>query len=185
MSVIRKQYVTLTSATLPDVTLTTVDIVRPESTPGVPYAEGTDYVTTPRVTMEGEGGMVVVDLPAALENAAAFLRAVEIWQSYYPAQSGLGSALFPTGATPPSNGQPTLVRTVFTSNGANSLATNNADVPAILGGTVLAPNAPSLMLGAGQFVRLSIFNNSGGPLGPANIEARYDFGLNESQYRSM
>ena len=184
MSAVRTQYVLQTTATIaagPAVS-TAVDIVRPTAAAGVPYCEGTDYVTTPRQDVSNESGMVVVEPAAAFLIAALLLTNVEVWQSYAPAQSGLGSAMFPSGSTPPSNGQPTLVRSVFQSTAG--LAMNSALIPGILGNPITAPVFPGIELLSNQFVKLTILNTAGA-IGPAIFTAKYDLGVNAVEYRKL
>ena len=190
MSAIRTQYITQTSATItagPGVE-TVVDIVRPETDPGVPYSENTDYVTRERQFDQNESGMVVVEMPSALAIAALLLKKVEVMQSYFPAQTGLPSAYFPTGSTPASNGEPTVVRTHFESTAG--LAMNSPQLPAIVGavagGTFLLANPafPGISLQSGQFLRLTI-ENTNVAVGPAVIAAKYDLGVNAVEYRKL
>jgi len=183
MSAVRTQYVLQTTATIAATPASTaVDIVRPTAAVGVPYCEGTDYVTTPRQDVSNESGMVVVEPAAAFLIAALLLTNVEVWQSYAPAQSGLGSAMFPSGSTPPSNGQPTLVRSVFQSTAG--LAMNSALIPGILGNPITAPVFPGIELLSNQFVKLTILNTAGA-IGPAIFTAKYDLGVNAVEYRKL
>lgn len=190
MSAVRTQYVTQTTATItagPAVS-TVVDIVRPETAAGVPYCENTDYVTEPRQVTQNESGMVAIEIPSTFAIAALLLTRVDVYQSYYPAQTGLGSAMFPSGSTPPSNGQPTLVRSVFQSTAG--LAMNDAKIPSILGAvpggsfTLNSPAFPGIELLHGQFVKLTILNTAGA-VGPAVITAKYDLGVNAVEYRKL
>lgn len=205
MSAVRTQYVIQTTATIaagPGVS-TVVDIVRPESPAGVPYAENTDYVTEPRQDVQNESGMVVIEPSTAFAIAALLLTRVDVYQSYYPAQTGLGGPsstfpyptgvsgpMFPSGSTPPSNGVPTLVRTVFQSTAG--LAMNSADIPAILGASAIAsgpnpltnPTFPGIELLSGQFVKLTVLNTAGA-VGPSTFTAKYDLGVNAVEYRKL
>jgi hypothetical protein len=183
MSAIRTQYITQTPATIAGTpTPTVVDLIRPMSAAGVPYVENTDYVTLPRQDVSSESGMVVIDLGTVIGVAAALLTGVEVWQSYAPAQSGLGSAMFPSGSAPSGNGASTLVRSVFASTAG--LACNSALIAGILGSPLATPAFPGIELLASQFVKLS-FLNTGAALAASSITAKYDLGVNAVEYRKL
>lgn len=180
MSVLRQTFLRQTTASFPNAAATTVDILGPESTTADPYAEGTDHVVAPRQVRQNEAGWAVVDLPTGLEAANIFLRGVEIWSRQVQAvQSGLSAALFPSGATAGGT-SPVLKRVVFSST-ANDTPTNGTNVVAILGGTLNTTatlSLPRLHVRADEFIRVTLFNNSGAPINNAVITTKFDLGLN-------
>ena len=179
MSVLATQFLRRTAATLLNAPAapTEVDIFGPESETETPYAENTDHVIRPRQLRQNEAGFVIVDLPAAFVNANIFLRGVEIWsRNSIPFQRGLGTAMFPTGAAVAAS--PMLKRTVFAST-ANDTPTTLAATLSILGGTLTGSDAtkdtPALKVNADEFVKLRLFNNTGGPL-TDTIDSKFDLG---------
>jgi len=195
MSAVRTQYITQTPATIAGTpTPTVVDLIRPMSAAGVPYCEGTNYVTLPRQDISNESGMVVIDLGSVIGVAAALLTAVEVWQGYEPAQSFPASVsstgtvtttagpMFPSGSAPSGNGTPTLVRSVFASTAG--LPCNSALIAGILGSPLATPSFPGIELLASQFVKLS-FANTGAALAASSIAAKYDLGVNAVEYRKL
>lgn len=170
------------AASLPNVTLTLIDIPRPTTTPAeLPYAEGTDHVTRPIFLREEEAGHCVIDLPATFVAANVFLQTLSIKKLLPAAQKGLqdpSSAFFPTGA-PTDN---TLVRTLFSDGGANSLPTNADAVRDLLGNlraSATVRSFPGITLRAGEYVHIELYNNSGGTL-TGTINAVYKLGLNQA-----
>lgn len=162
---------------------TPIDIPRPTTTPAQPaYAEGSDHVVAPTFLREEEGGHVVIDLPAVFVAANVFLSKVQIKKLLPTAQKGLqdpSSAFFPSGAPTDT----TLVRTLFDDGGANSLPTNADAVRDLLGNLrsgAAVRSFPGITLRAGEFVHIELYNNSGGTLGPAAINAVYKLGLNQA-----
>jgi hypothetical protein len=179
MSVTRTQFVrtvAVTAAATPNVT--TVDILGPETTLSAPYAEGTDHVIDPRQVRQNEAGWVVIGgWDATALDAAALTVDVEIWsRGARAAQRNQQTALFPSGATVPSD--PYLKRIVATGLAGNSDALFSAlGGAAPLGATLSSVDAPKLKVGAGEFVRLRIAN-SAGALGPVTLTAKFDLGNN-------
>jgi len=162
---------------------TGIDIPRPTSKPAEPaYAEGTDHVVRETFLREEEAGHVVIDLPSVFIAANVFLSKLQIKKLLPAAQKGLqdpSSAFFPTGA--PTDA--TLVRTLFDDAGAMSLPTNADAVRDLLGNLrsgATVRSFPGITLRAGEFVHMELYNNSGGPLGPATINAVYKLGLNQA-----
>jgi hypothetical protein len=188
MSVVRTQYVTEQAVSVLNNVTTVIDVVRPVTTPAQPpYAENTDYVTRPRHLMEEEAGAATINLQGNILNASIYLRAVEVWQAYPTAQTGLtGVPMFPSGSTPAQ--APSLVNTVYTS--ATGLATNTSDnmlvtLRAATGvGGLKTAQIPAITLGAGQFVRLRFYNNAAGDQ-TGLIQTSYDFGVNNVEYRKL
>jgi hypothetical protein len=179
MSVLRTQSLQRTAATLVNNAVTMVNLAGPTSPAETPYAEGTDHVERLRHNRQNEAGWAVVDLPAAFVAGNVWLRAVEIWASATPGQTGLAPPLFPTGATPAPNGAAYLKRVVFSTD-ANDFATNGAAAQAILGGELGAvgdKDVPALHVRADEFIQLRFGNTSGGDIGPEFIEVKYDLGL--------
>ncbi|HUS83165.1 MAG TPA: hypothetical protein VM013_07945 [Dehalococcoidia bacterium] len=183
MTVTRTQGVLTTAVDFPDVTVTTFDVPRPETSPKeAAYAETVDHVTRPPALREFEGGHVIVDFPATLALPTVFVERVEVRKLLPTAQKGVagpGGALFPSGA--PSD--ETLVRTLIDRNGADDLP---LDDPAIVDffGNAKATSAPrgypGVTLRSGEFLRVSLNNTSGGPLNAQQITASYKLGLNQS-----
>ena len=183
MSVVRTQYVIPTAATIPaGGAATAVDVLRPFTSPAqVPYAENTDYVTRPRHLLDNEGGMVVIDLGTVFTALGTlFLRAVEVWQGYPAAQTGLFGAMFPSGSPAPAS--PSFARAVFSVPG-NTLPCTSALIPGIIGGSIVDPKFPGISLKSGEFVRLTFVNTAGAATG--EIEAKYDLGVNTVEYRKL
>jgi hypothetical protein len=161
-----------------------VDIPRPQTTPAEPaYAENTDHVTKLPAIREFEAGNVHIELPTLFVAADVFLRRVEIRKLLPTAQKavpGAADALYPTGAATDSE----FVRDAYNSGGLNELATDGDEVLELLGGELGAVSSktfPALTLRAGEFVRLTLFNNSGADIdtGDRVIRAMYKMGLNE------
>lgn len=183
-SVIQSQMLTTVAATLPDATATVVNIPRPQTTPALPaYAEGSDHIIAPAFIREEEGGHCVIDLPSAFVASNVYLRRASVYKLLPAAQKGVagpGDAYFPSGA--PTDAE--FVRDLVNTGTANSLPTN-ADAVRDLFGNLRASAAvrsfPGITLGAGEYVRLTLFNGSGGPLGPAQINATYKMGLNQKE----
>lgn len=176
MSVLRQQFAQDIAVTVIDATTEVVDLFGPISPLATPYAENTDHVTEPRQTRQNESGWVVVDGwdGSALDVATVTLD-VEIWsQASRASQRNVEAALFPSGATAPTD--PMLKRVV-----ATGLLGNSATVLAVFGGGLGGNDVkdiPALHLRADEFVRLSITNASGGDLGPVTLSAKYDLGGN-------
>lgn len=190
MTVTRTQGIERVSATAVDAAFTAVDVPRPQSSPAqVAYAENTDHVVKEPALREFEAGHCVIELGANLVAANVFIDKLEIVKLLPTAQKGLsalsGSGLnSPPGATPPlfPSGAPadeTLVRTLVDRGQANDLPTNDAAVGKFLGQTV-APDTvrsyPGITLRAGEFVRITFGNTSGGDLTDL-ITATYKLGL--------
>jgi hypothetical protein len=182
MSSIRlTQAVTQVSATLTNGAVTVIDIPRPLTTPAEPpYAEGTDHVVRPETRREFEGGNVIVRLPSAFIAANIFLRRASIRRLTDTAQTGLTEgAFFPTGASTDQE----FVRDMVNLPG-NTLPTNAASdaVADLLGvevGNSPGRSYPGVTLMANEFVRLELFNNSGGDITDA-IEASYKMGRSQA-----
>jgi hypothetical protein len=167
---------------LPDATTTTVDVPRPQESPQEPpYAEGTDHVVRPSFVREVEAGHVIIDLPAAFVAANVFLRRASIRKLLPVPQRGLATpatALFPTGA--PTDQE--FVRDLVNTGTSNDLPTDSDTVRDLFGNfraVASVRSFPGITLRAGEFVRLELRNASGGPLGPAFINAIYKLGLNQ------
>jgi hypothetical protein len=181
-SVIQTQGVYMVAATLPDATTTTINMPRPQTSPTPPgYAEGSDHVTLPVFLREEESGHCVIDLPTAFVAANVYLRRASIYKLMPTPQknvAGPSDAYWPTGA--PTNAE--FVRDLVNTGTANTLATN-ADAVRDLFGNLRTGAAvrsfPGITLEQGQYVRLELYNASGGPLGPATINVVYKLGLNQ------
>ena len=201
MTVTRTQYSTnLVVATLTDAVEQNIDIPRPQTTPQeVAYAEGTDHVVRPPAIREYEAGHVIIEVAPAHAVANVFLRKIEIHQILPAAQKGLSGPssdfTFPPGATAPMfpNGAPAqtgFVRDVFDAGGGNDMLLSDPAVSEVLGGTMFDPailnspqrTHPGVTLRAGEFVRLVVFNNTGGDIvaGDRAYHAAYKLGLNQS-----
>jgi len=179
MSVLATQFLRRTTVTLLNAPAapTEVDIFGPESGTEPPYAENTDHVIRPRQIRQNEAGFVVIDLPGAFVNANIFLRGVEVYsRNSIPMQRGLGTAMFPSGAATPSS--PMLKRQIFSSS-ANDTPTTLAAILSILGGTLTGSDAtkdtPAIKVNADEFVKLRLFNNTGGPV-TDTIDSKFDLG---------
>lgn len=177
------QALTQVSATWADAVVTTLDIPRPVTTPAEPpYAEGTDHVTRPDRLREDEGGNVCIHIPTALMPANIFIRRISIQRMLPTPQKGISGpdgALFPSGASTDQE----FVRDVLNMGTGNTLLLSDASVQDLLGVDTAAgmPRTyPGLTLMAGEFVRLEVYNNTGGPVGPATIEAIYRMGRSQS-----
>lgn len=201
MTVTRTQFLVRHEvANAPNGVETTVDIPRPETTPKeTAYAEGTDHVIREPAIREFEAGHVIIEHPSTWDIATLYLRKVEIHQILPAAQKGLSGPssdfAFPAGAPGPifPSGAPAqtgFVRTVYDAGGLNTTPMNDDSVTEILGGNMLDPavagapqrSYPGVTLRAGEFVRLVVFNGSGGDLdsGARTFSAAYKLGLNQS-----
>lgn len=180
MSVLRRQFlrqVVVSTAAAPSVTL--VDIVGPESAQEAPYAEGTDYVTRPRQSLQNNAGWVVVDGWDGSSLATANLTVdVEIWSRATVSHGrNIQAPLFPNGGGVATD--PVLKRVV-----ATGVPGNSAALVAILGGEFggdEAKDKPALYVNADEFIRLRLTATTGGALGPVTLSAKFDFGQHPSQ----
>ncbi len=182
MTVTRTQGIERTLVSFPDVTTTTFDLPRPQTTPqDPPYAELTDHLNKNQNLREFEAGHVVVDFASTLAVASVFLDKVEVRKLLPAAQKGVatpGNALFPTGSPT----DETLVRTLIDRAGANDLLLSDSAVLDFFGNAKTGNTVrsfPGVTLRAGEFLRISIRNNSGGALNNQAITATYKLGLNQ------
>jgi len=197
MTVLRTQGIERISATAVDAAFTAFNLPRPQSTPVQPaYAEGVDHVTRPEALREFEAGQCVIELGALLVAADVFLDKVEIVKLLPTPQkgmSGLSSSginsppgaeepLFPSGA--PADAE--LVRVLVDRKEANDLSTDDVSVNDLFGLPKYAGGAggetrsyPGITVRAGEFVRLTLGNTSGGDL-TDTITVNYKLGLNQS-----
>jgi len=179
MSVLRQQFVQQTAVTAAATATTVVDLFGPESPLQAPYAENTDHVVRERQNRQNESGWVLIDGwdGSALDSSDLTVD-VEIWsRPATAAQKGLEDALFPSGATQPSD--PMLKRVV-----AEGIAGDDDALLAVFGGSLGATlsnvDAPKLHVRADEFVRLRIVN-AAGALGPVTLTAKYDLGRNPNE----
>ncbi len=182
MAVTRTQGVELITVSFPDVTITSFDLPRPQTTPAEPpYAENTDHVIAPPALREMEAGHCQVEFPAALLVAGVFLDRVEVRKLLPAAQlgvSGPADALFPSGAPT----DEALVRTLVDRDGADDLLLSAESVTDLFGRTSGANTVrsyPGITLRSGEFLRILISNQSGGALNNQDILAKYNLGLNQ------
>jgi hypothetical protein len=179
----RHQAVTSVTANFPNVTATTVDLPRPRTTPQESaYAEGTDHVTRAPAIDEFYAGEMIVHMPSTLVNANVFLRTLEVRKVLPIAQKGVtgpAGALFPTGAPTDSEHVKYIVNTT-----GNEFPTNTDAVLDLFG--MLITNAdsrsyPGITLRAGEYLRFTLYNNTGGALNSQTIRGTYKLGLNQSE----
>jgi hypothetical protein len=188
MSIVnRAQFSKTVTVSFPNVTETTFDVPRPETTPKEPaYAEGTDHVTKLPGTDEDYAGEVIVRLPSTLQLATVFLRSVEIRKLLPTAQKGIagpGGALFPSGAAVDSE----HVRHIMQET-ANKIDMATAPGTTLLGDADptnvaaggLTRSYPGITLRAGEYVRCALYNNSGGALTDQIISAYYTMGQHQT-----
>jgi hypothetical protein len=188
MSIVnRAQFLETTTVSFPNVSATTFDVPRPETTPKEPaYAEGVDHVTKLPSLDEDYAGEVIVRLPGTLQLATVFLRTLEVRKLLPTAQKGVvgpGDALFPSGAPTDSEHVRFLTQetgnTVATDAGAGPLMLGDGD-PTNLAAGGLMRSYPGITLRAGEYVRLTLYNNSGGALNDQLISAYYTMGQHQS-----
>jgi len=194
MSIVnRAQFAKSVTVSFPNVTATTFDVPRPVTTPAEPaYCEGSDHVIKPTSLEEDFAGEVVVRLPTTLELATVFLRSVEVRKLLPAAQKGLAgpsstfphppgavSPIFPSGAPTDSEHVRFLVEeagnTIEMSQGAGHALLGSPD-PTNLAAGGLTRSYPGITLRAGEYVRLTFYNNSGGDLNNQIITANYNMG---------
>jgi len=183
MTVTRIQATKVVTQTFPNTTLTSFDIPRPQTTTPaqVPYAEGSDHVVEPPARDDFSAGHCTVELPATLKLANVYCRTVEIRKALPPAQTGnvTAAALFPNGA-PAASGH---VR--FIVNETTDVLPTASDAFLDLMGephatvSTTVRSFPGITLREGEFIRMSLYNNSGGALTDQVITANYKFGLNQ------
>ena len=190
MTVTRTQGIerTLVDFPIAPSTITTFDLPRPETSPKDPaYAENTDHVTKVPAIREMEGGHCVVDFAATLLLPTVFLQKVEVRKLLPIAQKGLGyngegenpGALYPTGAPTDES----LVRVLLDRGAVNDLPIDDDAVVDFFGNAKVAgaPRGyPGVTLRAGEFLRITLDNQSGGALAAQAITATYKLGLNQS-----
>lgn len=188
MSIVnRAQFTKTVTVSFPNVTATTFDVPRPETTPKEPaYAEGVDHVTKLPSIDEDYAGEVVIRLPGTLQLATVFLRTLEIRKILPTAQKGVagpGDALFPTGAATDSEHVSFAVQeaanTIDMAAGAGPLMLGDGD-PANLAAGGLMRSYPGITIRAGEFARITLYNNSGGDLNNQLISAYYTMGQHQS-----
>lgn len=188
MSIVnRAQFTKTVTVSFPNVTATTFDVPRPQTTPAEPaYAEGVDHVTKLPSIEEDYAGEVVVRLPGTLQLATVFMRTVEIRKLLPTAQKGVAGpadALFPSGASTDSEhvrfAVQEAVNTVAMDAGAGPLMLGDGD-PTNLAAGGLMRSYPGITLRAGEFTRITLYNNSGGALNDQLISAYYTMGQHQS-----
>ncbi len=188
MSIVnRAQFTKTVTVSFPNVTATTFDVPRPETTPKEPaYAEGVDHVTKLPSIDEDYAGEVVVKLPATLALATVFLRTLEVRKLLPAAQKGVvgpGGALFPSGASTDSEHVRFLAQetgnTVGMTAGAGPALLGAADLTNLAAGG-LTRSYPGITLRAGEYARITLYNNSGGALNDQIIQANYNMGQHQS-----
>lgn len=164
-------------------TVTAFDLPRPETSPKDPgYAENTDHVTKLPAIREMEAGHCVVDFATTLAVAGVFLDKVEVRKLLPIAQKGItgpGDALYPTGAPTDES----LVRVLLDRGGANDLLLSDDaanDFFGVIKGNATVRSYPGITLRAGEFLRITLDNTSGGALLAQAITATYKLGLNQS-----
>ena len=188
MSIVnRAQFLETITQSFPNVTATTFDVPRPQTTPAEPaYAEGVDHVTKLPSIDEDFAGEVVVKLPSTLALSTVFLRTLEVRKLLPAAQKGVvgpGDALFPSGAGVDSE----HVRYLAQETG-NTIGMTAGAGPALLGAPDLTNLAaggltrsyPGITIRAGEYVRITLYNNSGGALNDQIIQANYNMGQHQS-----
>lgn len=197
MSIVnRAQFLESVTHSFPTATpVQTFDVPRPQTEPAqVAYAEGTDYVTKPTHVDEDYAGEVVISLPAALQLATVLLQVVEIRKLLPTAQKGLSSpsssfphppgvsgALFPSGA--PTDSEHVRFQVQENATPTSGIPLNGDVALSYLGmevGGSPGRSYPGITLRAGEYVRLTIANNSGGDLLNQQIEAHYRMGQHQT-----
>jgi len=184
MTVTRIQATTAVTASFPNTAATTFDIPRPQTTDPapVPYAENADHVIAPPARDEYSAGHCTVELPATLKLANVYCRTIEIMKMLPPAQKAVASAetaLFPTGA--PTN----IAHIRYIVNFDTDVLPTASDAFLDLMGephAVVATSVrsfPGITLREGEFIRMTLYNNSGGALNDQVITANYKLGLNQ------
>ena len=183
MTVTRTQGIERSLVDFPDVTITTFDLPRPETTPKeAAYSETVDHVTRPPANREMEAGHCVVDFAASLKVASVFLDKVEVRKLLPIPQKGIagpGDALYPTGAPTDES----LVRVLLDRGAADDLLLSDDAADDFFGNakdSQTARSFPGITLRAGEFLRISISNQSGGALNAQAVTATYKLGLNQS-----
>lgn len=197
MSIVnRAQFLETVTHSFPTATpLQTLDVPRPQTTPASPaYAEGVDHVTKLPSLDEDYAGEVIITTPSTLNLVTVFLRTVEVRKLLPTPQKGLTTpssssisfpppvtgVLFPSGAATDSE----HVRYLVNESGAGSGFPMNGDTAqAFLGmevGNSPGRSYPGITLRAGEYVRLTFSNDSGGDLNSQLIEARYSMGQHQS-----
>jgi hypothetical protein len=189
-SVVRTEDLQVASGiTLAATTTTLIDLPRPQTTPTEPpYAQGTDHVVRPTFLREEEAGVCVVDLPTSFISASVFVGRISIHQLLPTPQTGVqdpSTAFFPTGAPEVTN----FVRDLFADPGylaggnPSILATNSDSLRDLLGNLragAAVRSYPGISVRAGEYVHLELYNSTGSPIGPANINVVYKLGLNQA-----
>ena len=178
MSVLRQQFVRVVPVTTSaSVSTTVVDVLGPQTATAVGFAENTDHVIRERQVRQNEAGWVVIDGWAGALLTDDHNLDVEIWsQASSAAQKGLEAPLFPSGAAAAAD--PVLKRVVVSGLLGS---TDTLAIASVFGGGLGASDTkdiPALHLRADEFVRLRINTTAGGALGPVNLTAKFDLGLN-------
>lgn len=177
MAVLRTQHALKSAAaTLVDGAETVIAIPRPLT---LPAEDNTlDHVVRPSTRDEFRAGAAFIDLPAAFIAADVFMRELRIVKAPNPSNppevfddvvsftSGISQAsLFPTGASLAGG------RLIISESG-NAFPTNGSELGLLL---------KNLSVREDESISMTLFNNSGGDLGPLQVEVHYDFGLNPGQ----
>lgn len=194
MTVTRIQATKAVTASFPNVTATAFTIPRPQTTTPaqVGYAENADHVIEPAARDDYAAGHCTVEMPATLKLATVFCRVLEIRRLLPPAQKGLGglSSSFPhppgaAGALFPSGAPASSAHVRYLINETGNTIPVSGDAFMDLVGEVHATSAttvrsyPGITLREGEYVGMTLYNNSGGALNDQIITANYKLGLNQ------
>ena len=194
MSIVnRAQFTKTVTVSFPNVTATTFDVPRPVTTPAEPaYCEGSDHVTKAVNLEEVFAGEAIVRLPSTLQLATVFLRSIEVRKLLPTAQKGLAgpsstfphppgavSPMFPSGAPTDSEHVRFLVQetgnTIDMATVPGNTMLGDADPTNVAAGG-LVRSYPGITLHAGEYLRVTLYNNSGGALNDQVVTAYYTMG---------
>lgn len=180
MTVIRTQYGVISASTTIGATSSgTIDLPRPQDTP---ETNTIDHVTRPAFRKEFESGRAVITPDATLGVAntklvAIYIMALQPFNSLAPID--LSFSQFPN---PPVAGQSPTLRTILDLTASPSTSPYNLDLTAATNPAL--DLLKTILLRADEFVRVVLYNAAGAPV-TGVLEARYDFGLNWTNYGSI
>ena len=187
MAVVRTQYgVVSATTTIGSGMSAAINLPRPSNTP---ETDTIDWVTRPYARLEFESGRAIITPDSNLGLSTTLLVAVYI-MALNPGNSlaplNLSFSQFPeTDYLVQPGFTSTILRTVFDHTSSPSTSPFNMLVPSFPG----VPNPAidllkTLLVRADEFIQVVLYNSAGGSI-TGVLEARYDFGLNDSNYGSI
>lgn len=179
MAVIRTQYGVVSASTTVGATSVSSAIVLPRPA-DAPETNTIDWVVRPAFRKEFESGRCVIGFDSLLGIAGVLLVKVEV-MALQPFNSlapiDLSFSQFPS---PPSVGAVPLLRTILDLSASPSTSIFTC----VSTDTKTFDILKSILVRADEYVQVTLYNSTGAPI-TGKVEARYDFGLNASNFGSI